>query len=415
MSAFSAESSFAAQIYFMRKLFFTAALGAGLGLHGQVLTKEDSLNAGLTSSERATIISGYGEAKVGIDLDEHRAEANLTRNVLFVGHRFSSKISLFTELEIEDAKVAGGEPGGEVAMEQVFLKFDICRHTYLTAGLIIPRIGITNENHLPTSFNGVDRPYVENDIIPATWREIGVAAYGQIPRVNGLNWSFGLFNGLNCDGFNSEEGIREGRFEGREASASNIAMSGALLYYTGNFRFQTSGYFGGTCVLPKADADTLGLKAGLFGTPVALEELDAQYMSNGFSFRLLGTMIQIPDANAINDVFGHNVAESMWGGYAEVGYNIFKPLGIQEKKLTVFARYEMMNLNATMPENGVKDNYLASRSFIVAGLHFQPLHGVSVKADFVMRRNGNPDPAIYGTDLPQTNFNMFNIGVGYSF
>lgn len=399
----------------MRKLFFTAVMGAATGLHGQVLTKEDSLNAGLIASDRATIISGYGEAKVGIDLTEGRAEANLTRNVLFIGHRFGPKISLFSELEIEDAKVAGGEFGGEVAMEQVFLKFDVSRHTYLTAGLIIPRIGITNENHLPTSFNGVDRPYVENDIIPATWREIGVAAYGQIPQVNGLNWSFGLFNGLNCEGFNSEEGIREGRFEGREASASNIAMSGALLYYVGNFRLQASGYFGGTCVLPKEEADTVGLTEGLFGTPVALEEFDAQYFSNGFSFRLLGTMIQIPDAREINNVYGNNVAESMWGGYAEIGYNIFKPFGIEDKKLTVFGRYEMMDLNAAMPENGVEDDYLASRSFVVAGLHFQPLHGVSVKADFVMRRNGNPDPALYGTELPETNFNMVNIGIGYSF
>ena len=399
----------------MRKIFLIAALAAASYVQAQVLTREDSLNAGLTPGERATVISGYGEAKVGIDLNEGRAEANLTRNVLFIGHRFSPRISLFSELEIEDAKVAGGEPGGEVALEQVFLKFDVTRHTYLTAGLIIPRIGITNENHLPTSFNGVDRPYVEHDIIPATWREIGVAAYGQCSGLPGLNWSFSVLNGLNSEGFNSEEGIRDGRFEGREASASNIAMSGSLLYYVGNFRLQASGYYGGTCTLDKEAADTMGLQAGLFGNPVALEEFDVQYFSTGFTFRVLAAMIHIPDAQAINEVYGNNVAESMWGGYAEVGYNLLKPFGAEQKRLTLFARYERMDLNAGMPENGTQDKYFASRSFIVTGLHFQPLHGVSVKADFVLRQNGAPDSAIYGTVLPERNFSAVNIGIGYSF
>ena len=32
--------------------------------HGQVLTAEDSLNAGLVASDRTTVISGYGEVKV---------------------------------------------------------------------------------------------------------------------------------------------------------------------------------------------------------------------------------------------------------------------------------------------------------------------------------------------------------------
>ena len=51
-------------------------------------------------------------------------------------------------------------------MEQAYLKFDVGRTHYLTAGLIIPRIGIINENHLPTTFNGVNRPFVETYVIP---------------------------------------------------------------------------------------------------------------------------------------------------------------------------------------------------------------------------------------------------------
>src|ERR1041385_6536804 len=215
-------------------------------LQAQVITREDSLRSGLVSSDKATLIAGYGEAKVSYDLADKTGEADLTRNVLFVGHKFNTKISLFSEWEIEDAKVEGGEPGGEFALEQLFLKFNINRDVYLNAGLFIPRLGIINENHLPTTFNGVDRPFVETFVIPSTWRELGVGIYGQTPRLPGFNYSFGVFNGLNSEEFGGGMGIREGRFEAKHATATNIALSGAALYYKNDFRFQVSGYYGGS-------------------------------------------------------------------------------------------------------------------------------------------------------------------------
>jgi hypothetical protein len=66
---------------------------------------------------------------------------------------------------------------------------NINRNNYIVGGLFIPRIGITNENHLPTTFNSNDRPFVEQFVIPATWRELGISVYGQIPKIPGLNYS----------------------------------------------------------------------------------------------------------------------------------------------------------------------------------------------------------------------------------
>ena len=119
----------------------------------QVLTREDSLSAGLIRSNNTTVISGYGQAKVEYDFRTRTAVANLTRNVLFLGHKFSNRIYFFSEMELENAKVVGGKPSGEISMEQLFLKFNINRDLYLQAGLFIPRIGLINENHLPTTFN----------------------------------------------------------------------------------------------------------------------------------------------------------------------------------------------------------------------------------------------------------------------
>lgn len=403
----------------MRSLTLALAALCSLPLASQVLTREDSLQAGLIRKDATTLISGYGEAKVTYDLRYKTGEANLTRNVLFLGHKFNNRISLFTELEVEDAKVAGGEVGGEVAMEQAFLKFNVNTRTYISAGLIIPRLGIINENHLPTTFNGNSRPFVETMVIPSTWREIGVAIYGQSSRLPGLNWSAGIFNGLNSSAFGGGEGIREGRFEGREATATNLAITGALLYYRNALRVQVSAYYGGSAGLAPREADSLQLSSGPFGTPVMLGEADVQYLTKGFIFKALGTAVSIPDAQAINRAYANNTPELMWGAYAEVGYNLFNITGETEKNLTVFARYETLDLNAQMPENGIKDDFTAQQ-YIVGGVTWMPVRGVAIKADYVQRMTGDPNPALQIN--PFINGQTFyasrgfvNLGVAYSF
>jgi hypothetical protein len=391
--------------------FYTTLLvatAATLSAGAQVLTREDSLQAGLIQSDRSTVVSGYGEAKVTYDLKDKTGEANLTRVVLFVGHRFNDRVSLFTELEVEDAVVAGGDPGGEVALEQAFVKFNINRNVYINAGLFIPRIGIMNENHLPTTYNGNFRPFVEHDIIPSTWRELGFCVYGQPQRLPGFNWSFGIMNGLNVAGIGGEEGIREGRYEGREASASNIALTGSALYYHNKLRFQVSGYYGGTVGFPDELPDSLQLKGGPFGTPVMLGEANIQYFGNGLTLKALGSVVSIPDAYNINRAFGNNAALLEYGAYFEAGYNLLMIWNPQtEKNLTIFGRYEMLDVNAKVPENATRDEALVQQ-YIVGGITWQPVRGVAVKADYMQRMTGDSNP-------DNASRSYFSLGVAYSF
>lgn len=380
-------------------------------LKAQILTKEDSLAAGIIARNTATVVSGYGSLKYKYEQRTGVAHANLDRAILFVGHKFNNKISFFSELEIEDAKVAGGEAGGEVALEQAFLKFDINRNNYITAGLFIPRIGIINENHLPTTFNGNDRTFVETLIIPSTWREIGIGLYGIIPKITGLNYSVGLVNGLNSAGFESGTGIRDGRFEGRDANASAIAVTGALLYYVNHFRIQVSGYYGGSAGLTKEESDTLKLSRGSFGTPVALCEADVQYAHKGFSVKALFTTVSIPDAKAINNAYANNTPETMIGYYGEVGYNLFQLFKKPEKNLTAFVRYENLDMNNKLPENATFDGTL-NQTYIIGGLTYQPIKGVTVKTDYVFKQIGNFNSSIAPANRTE---GFFSLGVGYSF
>lgn len=382
----------------------------------QVLTKEDSLTAGLIARPDATVLSGYGSFRYTNNVTTENAEANVDRVVLFLGHKFSNKISFFSEMELENAKLTGGSGSGEFSMEQAFIKFNLNRSTYLTAGLFIPRIGIINENHLPNTYNGATRPLVETLVIPSTWREIGIGIYGYSNKVPGLNYSFALVNGLNAAGFTNGSGIREGRFEGRNANASSLALTGALLQYIGNFRLQCSAYLGGSAGLSKRAADSLQLNAGAFGTPVALTEINAQYTHKRWYAKVLATFMTIPDAAKINQAYANNTALQSFGAYAEVAYTFWKKDAAQ---MRYFARYETLDLNAKLPENGVVNPTL-KQQYLVTGISFLPVAGVIVKVDYVYRLTGNQNPNLvvdpYPVGLPYfTKQHAINIGLGYSF
>ena len=366
----------------------------------QIITKEDSLSAGLMASKSATVLSGYGSMQYSNNLTTKEASTNVDRLVLFVGHKFNSKIAFFSELELEDVKVVGGAPGGEFALEQAFIKFDIDRNNYIGAGLIIPRIGIINENHLPTTFNGNFRPNVERYIIPATWREIGISYYGTSTKVPGLNYSVALINGLNSANFSSDKGIRGGRFKGANANANCLAITAALLYYKNNFRVQVSGYFSGSNTMSKFHSDSLGIAKNVLGAPVALLECNVQYKHKGFQMKALGTLININDAEKLNAFYGDNIAQNIVGYYGEIGYNFnYK----RDKAFILFSRYENLNMSATLPNNAVeiKANNL---QFITSGFTYLPHPGVCIKLDHSYRLNG--ESAVQ---------HSINLGLAYSY
>ncbi|HXX63625.1 MAG TPA: hypothetical protein VEO56_07475 [Bacteroidota bacterium] len=373
-----------------------------------------ALNA--QTSDEKTTLGGYGSAMYQRDFNLKDATVDLERVVLFIGHDFSRKVSLVSELEMEDAKVSGGEPGGEIAFEQAYVKFALNADHSLVAGLFLPRIGILNEEHLPTSFNGNERTQVETYILPSTWRELGVGMYGRNDLLP-LTWSFALVNGLNAAGFTHGSLIREGRFEGRNASANNLALTGALQYFQDQFRVQLSGYYGGTVGLPAAQAESLKLSPGPFGTPVVIGEADASYEISGFSFRLLGTLVSIPDAEQINQAYSNNTPRSAYGFYAEGAYNLlWSASQAADRQLVVFLRLEKLDMNSSVPANGISDGTLR-QVHLIGGLGYFPLSSVVIKADVRFVTTGSPSEVILPVGFPsyQTSNTFLNVGIGFSF
>ena len=383
-----------------------------------VMTNEDSLLTG--SNSQKTVISGYGSAFYQRNFDLQQSTVTLERAVLFVGHQFSQKISFFSELELENAKVEGGvSNNAEISMEQAFLKFNLNARQYIIAGLFTPRIGILNENHLPVNFNGVERPLVETLIIPATWRELGVGFYGNSEKIP-LTYSFALMNGLEGQNFEHGTGIRGGRAEGNLASANNIAVTAAVQYFWKNFKFQVSGYSGGTVTLSPKGSDSLGLNSGAFGTPIYLGEADVQFEQNAWTGKALGTYVSYPDAGKMNTVYGNNTATGMYGAYVEIAYNwLFKKS--TKASFISFARFEALNMNSSIAADG-KGIYdvTEDQTHLIIGLGYLPLPNVVIKADVRLMHTGPQNPALVinpePNALPYKQNNQFlNLGIGYSF
>ncbi len=367
----------------------------------------------------STTIGGYGNALYSHDGNLSTSTINLERFVLFVGHTFGSGISLFSELEIEDAKVSGGEPGGEVALEQAYVKFDVGTIEYFVAGLFIPRLGILNENHLPTSFNGNERTQVETFILPTTWRELGVGFYGTAGAVP-LNYNVALVNGLNSAGFEHGSGIREGRFEGRNATADNLAFTGALQYTLSEITAQVSGYYGGTVGGEPRKADSLHLTSGMFGTPVIIGEADVRFSKNGFGLTLLGTFLSIPKAFDINRAYANNTPQSAYGAYIEASYDVLDNGGRANlRHCYLFGRLEALDMNNTIPSNGISDGTLRQQH-IVLGARYLPVLNVALKADVRFLTTGEENPLLPVTPDPsaapyQPDNTFLTLGIAFSF
>ena len=62
--------------------------------------------------EEHTSIGGYGEVHYhNLSGPESPGQVNVARFVVFLSHSFNERLSFRSELEVEDAKVEGGEPG----------------------------------------------------------------------------------------------------------------------------------------------------------------------------------------------------------------------------------------------------------------------------------------------------------------
>ena len=399
----------------MKTIFTILSFISLIPLRAQVANTSEEKMENDTTASAHTYIGGDGNAFYQYNWNKRTATTDFERLILFVGHKFNKQYSFVTELELEDAKVTGGIQGGEFSMEQCYLQYNLNKDNYFVAGLFLTPLGILNEDDIPVDYLGNERTLVETNVLPATWRDLGIAYYGRFHQ-SSFYYAIAVTNGLNSADFQHGDVIREGRFEGRNASALNLALIGDLQYKQNNLQAQISGYYGGSAGLTPRKADSLNLNSGSFGTPVILGEADVQYTFKRFSFKLLGTSVSIPNAAKINRAYANNTPQIAWGSYAQIGYNILKQ---SSKRLILFSRYEMLDMNAEIPNNGIIDESLRQQH-LVMGFNYFPIPNISIKADvrFMHRGAQNPDLIINPSPTApvyRMNNTFTNIGIAFKF
>jgi hypothetical protein len=348
----------------------------------------------------STTIGGYGEIHyTNASGPRTPGRATIRRFVIYLAHTFDERITMRSELEVEDAKIEAGSRAGEVALEQLYLDYRVSPALTLRGGLILTPVGILNETHEPTTFNGVARPDFDHDVIPTTWREIGVGALGAVPGVPGVNYRVYLVNGLQASGFSADAGIRGGRQEGQDATFANPSFTGRLEWAHPGVKVGGSFWYGGSAAQDSA------LSEGTFANPVSLLSADARVDAGPASFRAVVATVWVGGADRINAVYGNDVGSRSSGGYVEGAYDLLALLAPRSAgRLNAFARYEHFDTQAAVAAGTIPNDALARR-YTTVGLAYKPIYNIALKADYQLRRN-----------RAHTNQDeVMRLGVGYQF
>jgi len=340
-------------------------------------------------------ISGYGEINYN-QPEGKNGELNVTRMVLLVGYNFDERTQFVSEIEYEDT-------GDEISIEQAFLNYNVANNISLRGGLMIVPMGIINEYHEPTTFNGVNRPLVDRFIVPSTWREIGAGVTGRFNNLS-LGYQAYIFNGFrsvdkDTIGFlNGANGLRGGRQKGIKSTIDNPNLSLKFDYYgIPGLRLGLSSYFGRT----QADDEIEDLDGADVG--ISMVGFDARYTKDRFAARGEFIYTSLTDTEEYNTLTGNDLGSAMLGWYTEASYNLL-PMD-KRQKLFAFARYSEYNTQLQTDVSLAK-NPAFDRNDLTFGLSYHIAQGVVVKGDY----------QIFDNDVDNSDSTkQLNFGLGFWF
>ncbi|WP_417867544.1 porin [Xanthomarina gelatinilytica] len=343
-------------------------------------------------------VGGYGEITYN-QPEGDNGELDVQRLVLLFGYKFSDKVQFVTEVELEHVE--------EVYVEQAFLQYSLSDRVNLRGGLMLVPMGIVNEYHEPTTFNGVERPSMDKSIVPTTWREIGVGVSGRFDEIS-LGYQAYVFTGFaSVNGskvLGGKDGLRNGRQKGIQSTVDSPNLSAKLDYYgLPGLRLGLSGYVGRSQAQDDVE-DIDGSSVGL-----SMVGLDARYAYKRLTARGQFVYAGLTDTEAYNELYydldadpTQGLGSAMQGWYLEAAFNLL-PL-TKEQQLYAFARYEDYDTNAKV-EGDLLVNDTFNRTEWTLGLSYKLTPGAVVKADYQFKNDAT------NNDLP----NQLNFGIGVWF
>ncbi len=343
----------------------------------------------MLNSKPGLTIGGYGEVHYNQPVTNGQFDLGTLdahRLIMFLGYNFTVKTQFVSEIEFEYAR--------ELWVEQMFLQHKLSKYANFRAGILLIPMGIINEYHEPTTFNGVERPFIDNKISPSTWREIGMGISGNVWQVKS-KYQIYIVNGFNgfdagVAMFSGSKALREGRQKGSKAYVAAPAITGKIEFYgISNLNIGFSGYLGKShsrlyqkldkgnkALTEKADSSVVGIS--MFGADVRYS-LKGLKLAGQFYYTSLSNTTEyniFTKKNGINNDLG----SAMIGYYIELGYNVFRHFKPIKSELTPFVRYEVYDTHHKIEKQFQKnDSY--KNTVITTGLTYALTKGAVIKGD----------------------------------
>lgn len=368
-------------------LFLTSSVHAQ-DQYNSATTQLNNLN----SINKGISIGGYAEISYNnLEGSSTPAEIDVQRLVMLFAYKFDDRTSFVTEIEYEHVK--------EVYVEQAFINYSVADGINLRGGLMLIPMGIINEYHEPTTYNGVERPSLDSKIVPTTWREMGIGVSGRINNAS-IRYQAYLMNGFLSYGESHKlrglDGLRKGRQKGAESVGTDVNFAGRIEYYgLPKLKLGVSYYTGNTqTTTPEISNTQIGLS--MFG-------LDYRYVNGRLSSRGQLISASLSDTEAYNLAGNTDLGSAMGGYYAEGAYNLL-PLDSRQK-LDIFLRYENFNTHQKTAGNLIANDAF-HRNETTFGLSYHLANGAVFKADYQSKGT-----AVEGSDA----VGQFNLGLGVFF
>ena len=364
-------------------------------------------------------LSGYGEINYwrfdyGPDqksrpegsAPDDRALIDVTRLALELEVELLPRVELEAEVEFEHGGTGGAmeleyeefgefeqevEKGGEVILEELYVKRSFGDRLQLGVGHFYVAVGQITSRYRPLDHYGTVRPEAETAVIPALWHETGIEASG---RVRQWRWRLQLINGLDATGFSSQSWVAGGhqlRFE--QVRADRLALVGRVDFEPLRGALVGVSLYRGDSAGNRPKPDLKGIDAHVTIADVHAR-LDRRRL-RAAAMLLRGHLRNAAAVSARNRTLSNNldvlrspVASAAHALSLEAGYDILPWLADRSgERLDLFARLDDYDTMAEVPE-GFFDNPRFDRRVYTLGVNYAAAGKVVVKADYAMRRLG---------------------------
>jgi len=355
---------------------------------------------------------------------ESRAKVDLERFVLSPQFIINDKIKVVSEIEFEhggtgvtmeyDTLDEFGEfekeveKGGEVVAEEAYI--DIAYKPWLNfkIGHSVVPVGLSSQRHLPSLYLSTHRNLSETTILPNTWHETGVTAYGKFAK----NWNYQamIMSGLNSEFFNSHHWIQGGDQKHFEyANADNLAF--ALRVDYGDV---TGSHIGASTYMGSSNKNRNKAKLDSDGT-VTISDIHGVYDEGNIRLRALALWGSLSDSEDISNANRNlpnaleakrtPVASEALAYFVEAGYDIAPMLG-HKNSIIPFVKYDFVD-SMYKTEGNIQDDDRYEKTTITAGVDYFLTPEIIFKADYSRSSFGDKS----GID----DLDTFTLAMGYQF